>query len=146
MPLVVGCALLGAWYLLGVVAEGRSRSLGIAWFAVLFVGWVGLVAASTELSWVAFALFFLALHLLPKPFGLLAVAAGTAVVVTAQLRSPGSAAVEVIAMSSSASMSTPAARSFSSALWAALAALRVRVPRVPGLLVMPASMRQAVGP
>lgn len=93
VPLVIGCVLLGAWYLLGVVAEGRSRSLGIAWFAVLFIGWVGLVAASTELSWVAFALFFLALHLLPKPFGLLAVAAGTAVVVTAQLRSPGTAAV-----------------------------------------------------
>lgn len=88
-----GCVLLGAWYLIGLFLQGRPRAFGIAWFCVLFAGWVALVQMSAELSWVAFALFFLALHLLPRPFGLLAVALGTAVVVVAQLRRPDVATV-----------------------------------------------------
>lgn len=73
-----------------------TANSAVAWFAVLFIGWAALVAASRELSWVAFALFFLALHLLPRAAGLLTVAVGTAVVIAAQLSQSDAATVPSI--------------------------------------------------
>lgn len=99
--LVVGCLLLFAWYAAGLLLTpgrfgGRRAAAGRVWFLVLFLGWAGLVAASAELSWVAFALFFLALHLLPRWFALAAVVAGTVVVIVAQLQQPDTATVPAI--------------------------------------------------
>lgn len=85
IPLVLGCLALGAWYAIGLVTEKRRPSSGVVWFAVLFVGWIALVAVSVELSWVAFALFFIALHLLRVPVALAVIGVATLVVVTAQL-------------------------------------------------------------
>lgn len=99
--LVAGCVLLFAWYAVGLLLTpsrfGEHRQLaGWWWFVILFAGWTALVAASAELSWVAFALFFLALHLLPRWFALLAVVAGVIVVVVAQLHQPDTAVVPSI--------------------------------------------------
>ncbi|GAB3581337.1 sensor histidine kinase [Calidifontibacter terrae] len=95
---VAGCVGLLAWYLAGAMLArvhpgGRG---GPVWFAVLFAGWVGLVTLSAELSWVAFALFFLALHVLPRIPALVAVAIGTLVVILAQIARPGTATVPSI--------------------------------------------------
>lgn len=100
-PLVLGCVLLFAWYAAGLLLTpmrfGERRAVaGRVWFVVLFLGWAALVAVSTELSWVAFALFFLALHLLPRWFALAAVVAGTLVVIVAQLHQPDTATVPSI--------------------------------------------------
>ena len=99
--LVAGCVLLFAWYAVGLLLTpsrfGQRRQLaGWVWFVVLLIGWAALVAASAELSWVAFALFFLALHLLPRWFALLAVVAGVIVVIVAQLHQPDTAVVPSI--------------------------------------------------
>lgn len=100
-PLVAGCVALFAWYAAGLLLTpgrfGDRRAVaGRLWFAVLFVGWAVLVAVSAELSWVAFALFFLALHLLPRWAALPAIVAGVVVVIVAQLHQPGTATVPSI--------------------------------------------------
>ncbi|GAB3492739.1 sensor histidine kinase [Flexivirga lutea] len=99
--LVAGCVLVFAWYAAGLLLTqarfGDRRAVaGRLWFLVLFVGWAVLVAASAELSWVAFALFFLALHLLPRWIALAAVVAGAVVVIVAQLHQPDTATVPSI--------------------------------------------------
>lgn len=94
--LAAGCLLLAAWYATGLVLQRRSATFGMVWFVVLFAGWAALVLVSAELSWVVFALFFLALHLLPRPAALSAVVLGTAVVISAQLSRPSAATVPSI--------------------------------------------------
>lgn len=86
VALVLGCLIFGLWYAAGLLVTRRPRAVGTAWFAGLFLGWVALVLMSAKLSWVAFALFFLGLHVLPLPMGLASVALATLVVITAQLR------------------------------------------------------------
>lgn len=101
VALVIGGALLVAWYFVGILLTpdrlgGHRSGAGRLWFVVLFVGWAALAAVSAELSWVAFPLFFLALHLLPRVAGVAAVVAGTAVVIGTQLRAPHTATVPLI--------------------------------------------------
>lgn len=85
VPLVIGCVALFAWYLGGLAVAGREPRIGRAWFAVLFAGWAALTFVSAEMSWVVFALFFLALHLLPRVLGIAAVVVGTALVIVVQV-------------------------------------------------------------
>lgn len=70
-PVLWGAVALAVWYVLGVWLGLRStaRAAALAWLFVLTAGWVGLVAVSPEFIWVAFALFFLYLHLLPTWWG-----------------------------------------------------------------------------
>jgi signal transduction histidine kinase len=84
-----GAVALGLWYAAGLLLANRRATLpaGLVWLAVLVAGWLLLVAVSVEFSWVAFALFFLAMHLLPVRFGIPVVAVLTVAVIAAQLGS-----------------------------------------------------------
>ena len=84
---LTGAVLLAGWYAAGAVLAARrpSRRSGYLWLAGLVIGWLVLVALSVEFSWVAFALFFLSMHLLPVRIGIVVVAALTAAVVASQL-------------------------------------------------------------
>ncbi len=64
-------------------AVGRSRRAAAGWLAALGVIWLGLLALSSDGVWVAFPLYFLQLHLLPRRGGLVAVAATTAAAIGA---------------------------------------------------------------
>ncbi|WHX15625.1 sensor histidine kinase [Streptomyces malaysiensis subsp. malaysiensis] len=70
------CALV---YLVGPVLPGvrRSRRAATLWLAAVGVGWLVLLALSPDAVWVAFPLYFLQLHLLPRRGGLAAVAVTT---------------------------------------------------------------------
>lgn len=92
--------VLAAAYLSGTVAEkrlatgtGKGTSNRLAnnlnRYAFLWLGlvtglWILLLIGSREYAWVAFPLFFLHLHLLPKGWGLLAVVLLTAAIVLSQ--------------------------------------------------------------
>ncbi|MGW3954841.1 sensor histidine kinase [Streptomyces sp. NPDC004752] len=52
-----------------------SRRAAAGWLAVVGAGWLALLALSPDGVWVAFPLYFLQLHLLPRRAGLTAVAA-----------------------------------------------------------------------
>ncbi|MFF0529185.1 sensor histidine kinase [Nocardia amikacinitolerans] len=67
-------------YFAGAAKSGRSGTL--LWSAALTVLWLVLVVLSADAIYLAFGLFFLYLHLLPRPVNFLAVAAATAVAVT----------------------------------------------------------------
>ncbi len=85
-------ALLAAVYLGGTAAEKR-HALGASrldpapyarwWLAVVVVLWLVLLVFSADFAWLAFPLFFLELHLLPRGVGLLAVVCTTAALVVA---------------------------------------------------------------
>ena len=82
----VGAVLLLLWYAVGLwAARSTDRRVGIGWFVVLVAGWLALISLSAEFSWVAFALFFLALHLLPRVPALCTVALITVAVIAAQI-------------------------------------------------------------
>lgn len=85
--IVLAAVGLAAWYVAGVwLASGtRDRRLGRVWLVVLVLGWLALLAWSVEFTWVAFALFFLCVHLLPLRTAIGAVAGLTVAVVVAQL-------------------------------------------------------------
>ncbi|WP_026556361.1 sensor histidine kinase [Arthrobacter sp. 35W] len=104
--LLIGALVLAAVYLAGTVAEkrfsaGRGRldpsRYAVLWLAVVTALWGLLLAGHAEFSWLAFPLFFLHLHLLPRAVGLATVALMTAAVVWAQAGagggSPATAAV-----------------------------------------------------
>jgi len=94
-------ALLAAVYLGGTAAEKR-HALGAGrldpapyarwWLAVVVVLWLVLLVLSPDFAWLAFPLFFLELHLLPRGAGLLGVLCTTAALVLALLlhSAPGS--------------------------------------------------------
>ncbi len=83
---VIGALLVLGWYAVGVrAARSPVAWVGRAWLLVLVAAWIGLIVLSPEFSWVAFALFFLALHLLPRVAAVFTVAVITAVVVIAQI-------------------------------------------------------------
>ena len=86
-------AVLAAAYLAGTVTEKRFAGTGQgpdpsrygpAWLGVVSLLWLLLMVISSEFSWLAFPLFFLALHLLRIPAALAAVALMTGAVVAAQ--------------------------------------------------------------
>ncbi|GAA5043938.1 hypothetical protein GCM10023318_06110 [Nocardia callitridis] len=67
-------------YFAGAVLMGRRGGMP-AWLTALTLCWLGLVALAPDAGYLAFGLFFLYLHLLRRPWNLLAVAAATAVAV-----------------------------------------------------------------
>ncbi len=85
VPLLCALLVLG-WYAVGVrAAHSPAARTGRVWLLILVAAWVGLIVLSPEFSWVAFALFFLALHILPRVAAILTVAVITAVVIVAQI-------------------------------------------------------------
>ncbi|MEU9980614.1 sensor histidine kinase [Streptomyces sp. NPDC050856] len=81
---VAAAAVCGLVYAAGPVLPGVSRSRWAAavWLAAVGAGWLVLLALSPDGVWVAFPLYFLQLHLLPRRAGAAAVL-GTAVVAVA---------------------------------------------------------------
>ncbi|WP_164203305.1 sensor histidine kinase [[Micrococcus luteus] ATCC 49442] len=85
-------ALAGA-YLAGTLLEkrydaGRStfnpHPYAVPWLGLVTALWGVLLAGSAEFSWVAFPLFFLHLHVLPRPAALVTITVMTAAVVASQ--------------------------------------------------------------
>jgi signal transduction histidine kinase len=90
-------ALAGA-YLAGTLLEkrydaGRStfnpHPYAVPWLGLVTALWGVLLAGSAEFSWVAFPLFFLHLHLLPRRIALLTISVMTAAVVASQWAASG---------------------------------------------------------
>ncbi|MEU2087330.1 sensor histidine kinase [Nocardia beijingensis] len=67
-------------YFAGAAFAGKRRAIP-AWLGALTALWLGLVVLAPDAGYLAFGLFFLYLHLLPRPWNLCAVAAATAVAV-----------------------------------------------------------------
>lgn len=65
-----------------VPPQSRGRA-GVVWISALGLVWVGLVIVVPEAAYLAFPLFFLCLHLLPRWVGSVAVVALTAVAIVA---------------------------------------------------------------
>ncbi|MEU4804616.1 sensor histidine kinase [Actinosynnema sp. NPDC023587] len=82
---VVVAALLAVVYAAGVVVPGVGRSRRSAgwWLAAVCAVWVALLVLTADAVWVAFPLYFLQLHLLPRRAGVPAVAATALAAVTA---------------------------------------------------------------
>ncbi|GAA4611144.1 sensor histidine kinase [Actinoallomurus liliacearum] len=74
---VAVAALLGLVYAAGPLLPrvGRSRRAAAVWLAAVGVVWLVLLALSADGVWLAFPLYFLQLHLLPRGAGLVAVVA-----------------------------------------------------------------------
>lgn len=95
----VGIAcVLAAVYLAGTVMEKRfaagstgfdPRRYGVLWLVLVTALWVLLLAGSADFAWLAFPLFFLHLHLLPRGVALLTIALMTAAVIAAQWAASG---------------------------------------------------------
>ena len=99
-------AALGGVYALGVLGvagrsrqpgagsrpdrrAGRRRPAALWWLAAVAALWVALVVIAPTTAYVAFPLYFLVLHLLPRAWSLAAVAAITATVVATQATTSG---------------------------------------------------------
>ena len=91
LSLGVAVSLAGV-YLAGTVLEKRHssrpasfdpRPYSAGWLGVVCLLWLLLVWGSPDFVWLAFPLFFLQLHVLPRRPALAAIAASTALVVTA---------------------------------------------------------------
>ncbi|MDP9937810.1 sensor histidine kinase [Paenarthrobacter nicotinovorans] len=85
-------ALLALVYLAGTVLEKRHASdpsrfnpgpYALWWLAAVMALWLLLLLVSGDFAWVAFPLFFLQLHLLPRRLALPAIAVSTALLVGA---------------------------------------------------------------
>ncbi|MFG1909489.1 sensor histidine kinase [Kribbella sp. NPDC048928] len=79
----IAAALVAAWYVLGVVLARRTPGPRVAagWFAGLVAGWIVLAVLSVDFVWLSFALFLLAMQLLPRAIGPVVVAGLTAIAV-----------------------------------------------------------------
>ncbi|WP_067857479.1 sensor histidine kinase [Nocardia shimofusensis] len=77
---VVAATACGLIYAVGPMLPGvrRSRSAAALWLAAVGVAWLVLLVLTRDAVWVAFPLYFLQLHLLPRRAGLVAVAATAA--------------------------------------------------------------------
>ncbi|GAA1973247.1 hypothetical protein GCM10009838_36290 [Catenulispora subtropica] len=87
-------AVLGAVYALGVrrpadQPQARARARALWWLAAVAALWVALVVVAPTAAYVAFPLYFMVLHLLPRAWSLAAVAAITAIVVATQATTSG---------------------------------------------------------
>lgn len=115
--LMAGGALRWAWagaavvlagvYLAGTVlekrhAEGRTgfnpRRYALLWLGLVTALWAVLLAGSADFAWLAFPLFFLHLHLLPRRAALGAIALMTAAVILSQWAASGAPAPHVAAV------------------------------------------------
>lgn len=89
--MLIGILVFAAWYALGMWLAPRMRQAatgrryGAVWLLILTLGWVALIVASGEFSWVAFSLFLLAMQLLPTLPAVTSVVAITVVVIVSQL-------------------------------------------------------------
>lgn len=98
-PVLLGAICLAGLYLAGTIAEkraaeGQAASHGVQryaryWLASVTGLWLVLMLLSPDFSWLAFALFFLHLHLLPFRHALLAIVLVTCVVIAAQWSARG---------------------------------------------------------
>ncbi|MFB7493281.1 sensor histidine kinase [Streptomyces sp. NPDC056161] len=79
-PVVAAAAACALVYVAGPVLPGvrRSRRAAALWLTAVGVVWLVLLALSPDAVWVAFPLYFLQLHLLPRRTGIAAVAATAA--------------------------------------------------------------------
>ncbi|MEZ0108040.1 signal transduction histidine kinase [Catenulispora sp. EB89] len=68
---------------------GSSRAWSLGWLAAVTATWAALVVIAPSTAYVAFPLYFLVLHLLPRPWSLGVVAAITATVVATQATTSG---------------------------------------------------------
>jgi signal transduction histidine kinase len=93
-----GAIVLAAVYLAGTVlekrhAEARSRfnprRYGLLWLGLVTGLWAFLLAGSADFAWLAFPIFFLHLHLLPRRAALPAIALMTAAVAASQWAASG---------------------------------------------------------
>lgn len=79
--------LLGLVYLAGIwvihVPAERRRLASVLWLAALSAIWIGLLFLVPEAAYLVFPLFFLYLHLLPMPYGPVAVLVATALSIVA---------------------------------------------------------------
>ena len=96
--LVAGATVLAATYLGGTVLERRfavrrsrfdPRRYALPWLAAVTILWAGLLAGNADFAWLAFPLFFLHLHLLPRQAALVTIALMTAAVIAAQWAASG---------------------------------------------------------
>lgn len=80
---LVSAVVLGTVYALGplIVEPRESPRATVVWLIALMTAWLALLALSPDAIYLAFAWFFLLLHLLPRTAGLLSVAAVTAAAV-----------------------------------------------------------------
>lgn len=90
--------LLAGIYLTGTIMEKRfaagstgfdPRPYGVLWLGIVTALWAILLAGSPDFAWLAFPLFFLHLHLLPRRIALLTIALMTAAVIAAQWAASG---------------------------------------------------------
>lgn len=96
---MAGTALvLAGIYLTGTILEKRfaatgtgfdPRRYGVLWLGLVTALWAVLLAGSPDFAWLAFPLFFLHLHLLPRRMALLTIALMTAAVIAAQWAASG---------------------------------------------------------
>ncbi len=90
--------VLAGVYLTGTILEKRfaaggtefdPRGYGVLWLGIVTALWGILLAGSADFAWLAFPLFFLHLHLLPRRIALLTIALMTAAVIAAQWTASG---------------------------------------------------------
>jgi len=90
--------VLAAVYLTGTVLEKRHaearitfnpRRYGLLWLGLVTALWAFLLVGSADFAWLAFPIFFLHLHLLPRRSALLAIALMTAAVIASQWAASG---------------------------------------------------------
>ncbi|WP_327231877.1 sensor histidine kinase [Streptomyces murinus] len=79
-PVVAGAVACAGVYAAGPLLPGvrRSRRAAALWLAAVGAVWLVLLTLSADAVWMAFPLYFLQLHLLPRRSGLAAVAATAA--------------------------------------------------------------------
>ncbi|NMO00901.1 sensor histidine kinase [Gordonia sp. TBRC 11910] len=87
-----------AWLACYALGAGLRRrpSWTLTWLGVLSAGWLALVVLTPDAGYLAFALFFLYLHLLPRRAGLVAVTAATVASIAGFLAHSGFTAAAVI--------------------------------------------------
>ncbi|WP_068053638.1 sensor histidine kinase [Nocardia xishanensis] len=81
VPVVVLAAAFLLVYFAGAFFGDRRRGALPVWLGTLTLLWLGLVVLAPDAGYLAFGLFFLYLHLLPRPWSLPAVVAATSVAV-----------------------------------------------------------------
>ncbi|WP_246442324.1 sensor histidine kinase [Rhodococcus triatomae] len=81
MPVIAALSILFVAVYLAGASQPVSRPGVWWWLALLTALWVGLTFLAGDSAYIVFGLFFLYLHLLPRLWGLLAVAASTTVAV-----------------------------------------------------------------
>lgn len=80
--------VMGKWFAAGSIGFDPRR-YGVLWLVLVTALWVLLLAGSADFAWLAFPLFFLHLHLLPRGVALLSIALMTAAVIAAQWAASG---------------------------------------------------------